>query len=88
MPSKADFKTTTGTLRSVQPVWKDPQTALFMIMMIMMVMNIMSARKEDPFSSTMKFKPIKGFGDKSTHDAKPETRIKKRMTPTLFIFNF
>ena len=77
MPSKADFKTTTGTLRSVQPVWKDPQTA-----------GVRIARKEDPFSSTMKFKPIKGFGDKSTHDTKPETRIKKRMTPTLFISNF
>ena len=77
MPSKADFKTTTGTLRSVQPVWKDPQMAAVWI-----------ARKEDPFSSTMKFKPIKGFGDKSAHDTKPETRIKKRMTPTLFISNF
>ena len=77
MPSKADFKITTGTLRSVQRVWKDPQ---------MVVVRI--ARKEDPSLSTMKFKPTKGFGDKSTHDTEPETRIKKRMTPTLFISNF
>ena len=77
MPSKADFKITTGKLRSVPPVWKDPQTVVVRI-----------ARKEDPFLSTVKFKPIKGFGDKSTHDTKPETRIKKRMAPTIFISNF